>query len=252
MTGQDITPYLNWTKNLLRTDEQPAVAKTLGSTEWSLCFSATAARIDRFLQLGHEGSKTLPSSLVLDVIELDKSWLTDVLDDEGLLKNFVYFWSAIVDVYGGPATSSQTEAKRLDLLVEWSLLLTALPGSNYPAMKQLARRYQHERARLALTKLHKADLNFAHAAMGLNLVQDHEAALGLRWDMQLAAFTRAGETKDENVKRAQRPRNEGLGELLEPERDYLGASSIFCTLERPVLKLELHGNWRDHWTNTLP
>jgi hypothetical protein len=252
VTEQDITPYVNWTKNMLRNDERPAVARLLGIREWTVCFSATAARVDRFLQLGHEGSKTLPQSLVLDIIELDQAALTDALDAEGLLKNFVFFWSAVADVYGSTGTSSQIEAKRLDLLVEWSLLLTALPGSGYPGVKPLAPRYRHERARLALTKLRKEKTDFAHVASGLQLVQEQEARLGMRWDMQSAAFTRIEETAGRGLESRPQPGNKSGGKLVHRDAKFPVAASIVRAAQEPILRFELYGNWRDHWRNTMP
>jgi hypothetical protein len=251
MTEQDITPYLNWTKDMLRSEEGPVVSRIPGIREWIVCFSATAARVDRFLQLGHEGSRTLPQSLVLDLIELDQSALTDALDDEGLLKNFIFYWSAVADVYGSTGTSSQTEAKRLDLLVEWSLLLTALSGSSYPGVKLLAPRYRHERARLALTKLRKENTDFAHVALGLQLVQEHEAALGMRWDMQSASFTRTDETAGRGLKSARQPSDECGGKLVNRDPEFSVAASIVRAAEEPTLRFELYGNWRDHWRNTM-
>lgn len=253
MTKQDVTPYVNWTKNMLRNDERPAVSRMVGIREWTLCFSATAARIDRFLQLGHEGSKTLPQSLLLDIIELDHSWLTDALNDEGLLRNFTYFWSAAADVYGSVDTCSHIEAKRLDLLVEWSLLLAALPGSSYPGVKLLTPRYQHERARLALTKLRKEEIDFAHVALGLRLVQEQEAKLGVHWDMQSAAFTRIDRTAaGRGAKSTLQPGNRCGGKSVSRDSVFPGAASIVRATEKPAVRIVVHGNWRDHWTNTLP
>jgi hypothetical protein len=252
MNEQDITPYLNWTQNMLRNEKRPVVSRMLGIREWTLCFSATAARVDRYLQLGHEGSKTLPQSLVLDVIELDQAALTDALDAEGLLKNFVFFWSAVADVYGSTGTSSQIEAKRLDLLAEWSLLLTALPGSSYPAVKLLAPRYRHERARLALTKLRKEKTDFAHVVLGLQLVQEHEATLGMRWHMQSASFARIDETPGRRLKSARQPRAERSGKLVNRDPQFSVAASIVRAAEERTQGFELYGNWRDHWRNTMP
>ena len=171
MIEQDIIPYFNWAKNMVRNEERPVVARLLGIRDWVVSFSTTAARVDRFIQLGHAGRRSLPHSLVLDIFELDQAALTDALDAKGLLKNFILFWSAVADVYGSTSTPSETEAKRLDLLVEWSSLLTALARSNYPAMKLLASRYRHERARLALTKLRNKKIAFAQVALALQLVQ---------------------------------------------------------------------------------
>ncbi len=252
MTEQDITPYLNWTKNMLRNEERPVVSRMPGIREWTVCLSATAARIHRFLQLGHEGSKTLPQFLVLDIIELDQAALTDALDDEGLLKNFVFFWSAVADVYGSTGTSSQTEAKRLDLLVEWSLLLTALPGSSYPGVKLLALRYRHERARLALTKLRKENNDFAHVALSLQLVQEHEATLGMRWEMKSAVFTRVDETDGGGPQNRRQLPPEFAAEAMPSRPGFRPAAATRGHMQEPTLLLELHGNWRDHWTNTLP
>ena len=249
MTEQDITPYVIWTKNMLRNDERPVVARMPGIHEWSLCFGATAARIDRFLQLGHAGYKALPQSLVLDIIELDQAVLTDALATEGLLKNFVFFWSALADVYGSIGTDSQTEAMRLDLLVEWSLLLTALPGSSYPGVKLLAPRYRHERARLALVKLRKEKIDFAHVALGLQLVQEQEATLGMRWDARSAAFMG---TAGQGLKRACQPRNKCGGKLVNREPEYAVTGSFVRSLDPSTFRFELYGNWRDHWRNTLP
>lgn len=251
MTEQDITPYLNWTKNMLRNEERPVVSRMPGIREWTVSFSATAARVDRFLRLGHEGSMTLPQSLVLDLIELDQAALTHSLEDEGLLKNFVFFWSAVADVYGSTGSRSQTEAKRLDLLAEWSLLLTALPGSSYPGVKLLGPRYRRERARLALTKLRKEDSNFAHVALGLQLVQEHEATLGMRWDMQSASFMRIYETSSRGLKSAREPWDECGGKLVNCNPEFSVAASVDRGAEQPTLRFELYGNWRDHWRNTM-
>jgi hypothetical protein len=46
---------------------------------WIRSFGVTAARIDRFLKLGHSGGHTLPNSLVLDIIELENSPLSRAL-----------------------------------------------------------------------------------------------------------------------------------------------------------------------------
>ena len=252
MTEQEITPYVNWTKSMLRYHERSVVVQVPGIQEWSLCFSATAARIDRFLQLGHEGCLTLPQSLVLDIVELDQGAPSDALASDGLLKNFVLFWSALADVYGSSGTRSQTEAKRLELLMEWSLLLTALPGTNYPGVKLLAPRYRHERARLALTKLRKGTTDYAHVALGLQLVQEHEASLGMRWDMRSASFSRIDEAAGRGLKSSLQPWNRCRGKLNTHDQEFLVGASSVRAVKKPTLTLELHGNWRDHWSNTLP
>lgn len=249
MTKQDITPYWDWTNEMLRNEEPAVVSRTPGIQEWVRSFCATAARIDRFLQLGHRRSRALPQSLVLDVIELDQAELTDALDAEGLLKNFVLFWGAVADVYGITRKASELEAYRLDLLVEWSLLLTALSGSGYPGMKLLGSPYGHERARLALTKLRKGEADFANVALGLQLVTEREAELGIRWNGQSGAFTR----RDEDATGEQSSRQQ----LSEPGRKYEGqylvssvAAKYSVYVEEPTLRFELYGNWQDHWRNT--
>lgn len=193
----------------------------------------------------------LPQSLVLDIIELDQAALTDALDPEGVLKNIVFFWDAVADVYGSTGTSSQTEAKRLDLLMEWSLLLTALPGSSYPGMKLLGSRYRHERGRLALTKLRKEKVNFAHAMSGLQLVQEREATLGLCWDIQSASFTRNVESAGEGLNYAAQPQHKCGGKAIDRDPKFSVAASIARAAEKPNFNFELFGNWQDHWSNTV-
>lgn len=247
MTEQVIIPYADWTKGMLRAEDRAVVSRMPGIREWSQCFSATAARIDRFLQLGHEGSQTLPQSLVLDIIELDQAGLTDTLNAEGLLKNFVLFWGAVADVYGSTGTSFQIEAKRLDLLMEWSLLLTTLPGSAYPGLKLLGSRYRCERARLALTKLRKGKTAFAQVALCLQLVREHEANLGIRWDMQSASFARTDEiAAGKELKSVGHARVECGGTLTNRDREFSLAPYTARTVIKSNLSFELYGNWRDH------
>lgn len=252
MTEQDINQYFMWTRNVLRNEERPVVSRLRGILEWTVGFSATAARVDRFLQLGHGGSMVLPQSLVLDIIELDQAALTDALDPEGLLKNIVFFWDAVADVYGSTGTSSQTEAKRLDLLMEWSLLLTALPGSSYPGMKLLGSRYRHERGRLALTKLRKENTDYSRVALSLQLVQEHEATLGMRWDMKSAVFTRVDETVGRGPQSRRELPLESAAEPMPSRPGFQPAAANRGHMQEPALSFELHGNWRDHWRNTLP
>lgn len=252
MTEQDITPYVKWTRNVLRNEERPVVSRLRGIPEWTGGFSATAARVDRFLQLGHAGSMILPQSLVLDIIELDQAALTDALDPEGLLKNIVFFWDAVADVYGSTGTGSQTEAKRLNLLMEWSLLLAALRGSGYPGMKLLGSRYRHERGRLALAKLRKENTNFSRVALSLQLVQEHEATLGMRWEMKSAVFTRVDETDGGGPQNRRQLPPEFAAEAMPSRPGFRPAAATRGHMQEPTLLLELHGNWRDHWTNTLP
>lgn len=252
MIEQDITPYFNWTKNMLRSEERPVVSRILGIREWIRCFSATAARVDRFFQLGHEGSKTLPHSLVLDIIELDQATLTDALEAEGLLKNFILFWSAVADVYGSTRSPFETEAKRLDLLVEWALLLTALPGSNYPGLKLLAPRYRHERARLALAQLRRDKIDYADVALALQLVVEHEALLGVRWNGKAAAFTRVDKAAEQRTPSVREARNKFDGESANIRPCSPTAARTAVLVDEPALKFELYGNWQDHWRNTLP
>lgn len=131
MTAHPYTPFVQWaTFSYFRGSwHDPDMSKP--TMAWVRFFGVTAARIDRFLKLGHAIGHTLPNSLVLDIIELENSPLSNALSDD-CFKGLLRTWTAMADVYGRVTTPSELEMSRLDLLADWGHALVRLPGSGFP------------------------------------------------------------------------------------------------------------------------
>ncbi|TLM86296.1 hypothetical protein FDW83_00605 [Pseudarthrobacter sp. NamE2] len=165
---------------------------------------------------------------MLDIIELEHSALTSALNEEGMLNNLILKWSALADVYGSNREESDREANRLNLLVDSAIALNALPAARLPDMDLMKRQYHIERERLALGKLRRDKSDFAHMGLALQVLREHEEMLGLR------------------------TRRQSRGAAVSERAAGARFTERLSSKQRLTFDMELTGNWRDHWRNTLP
>lgn len=253
MTAHHYAPFVQWAAFSYFRGSWHDLDMSKPTMAWIRSFGVTAARIDRFLKLGHSGGHTLPNSLVLDIIELENSPLSRALNDD-CLKGLLRTWIAMADVYGRVTTPSELEMSRLDLLGDWGHSLVRLPGSGFPGGTVMVTQYLDERRRLDLSQLRKDKNDFKYVGLVLELLRLQEQ---LVWPLQSVARP-AQQQEGRPIAGARKARNSGAARNQcsrnsEYEDDRLPCLPTSRRIEPPAnLAHELYGNWREDWRNTLP
>lgn len=250
MTAHPYAPFVQWAAfSYFRGSwHDPDMSKP--TMAWIRSFGVTAARIDRFLKLGHSSGHTLPNSLVLDIIELENSPLSN--DDclSGLLRT----WTAMADVYGRVTTPSELEMSRLDLLADWGHALMGLPGSGFPGGAVMVTQYLDERRRLDLSQLRKDEDDFKYVGLVLKLLKLQEQ---LVWPLQSVARPAQQQAGRPIAGARKAPTSGAARNQCTQNSDYEDDRLPCLPTSRRIEPLanvayELYGNWREDWRNTLP
>ena len=255
MTAHPYTPFVQWAAFSYFRGSWHDLDISKPTKAWIRSFGVTAARIDRFLKLGHSDDNTLPNELVLDILELENSPLSKALDDD-CLNGLLRTWAAMADVYGRVTTPSELEVNRLELLADWGNTLVALPGSGFPGGTVMVTRYVDERRRLDLSQLRKDKTDFKYVGLVLELLKLQEQ---LVWPLQ--SVTRPAQQQEGRPAAGARKaptfvaaRNQcARNSVYENDRlPCLPTSGRRWTEPSANLAYELYGNWREDWRNTLP
>lgn len=253
MTSHPYTPFVQWTVNTYFRGTWGDVDLSTTTIAWLRSFGITAGRVDGYLRLGHPCGRSLPNSLVLDILELSHSPVSQTLQDE-FLQCLLRTWTELTEVYGRTAVPSDREANRLELLAEWGHALGKLPGTHFPGGCSLLLQYRCERARLDLTQLRKDKVSFKYVGIVLELLKIREQIIGRdilapSLNLKLAPQPTSSRKTPPSINPPKRgPRNYDC----EADRlPCLSTSRIQMTDLSARLVYELNGIWRDHWRNTL-
>ncbi|MDQ0664074.1 hypothetical protein QFZ35_002572 [Arthrobacter ulcerisalmonis] len=254
MTSHPYIPFVQWTVNTYFRGSWDALDISASPTiAWLRAFGITAGRVDRFLRIGHPCGCSIPNSLVLDILELSHSPVSQTLQDE-FLQCLLRTWMELTEVYGQTAVPSDREVNRLELLAEWGHALRNLPGSHFPGGCSLLMQYRYERSRLDLTQLRRSKVGFKYVGIVLELMKIREQIIGRdvlapSLDLKPAPRPIACRKTPPSINPPKRgPRNCGSEDDHLP---CLPTSRMQRMDPSACLDYELNGIWRDHWRSTL-
>jgi hypothetical protein len=156
MEHHPYTPFVQWAAWYRHDGFASRGALPESAQEWTNAFGIVAGRIHRYLALGHPGAQTFPSSLVLDILELQNSpYAAFDLDDPRFA--LIEAWHGLSRVYGTAARPGDREVSRLELLIDWAQALVSLPDTGFPGLGRMLIQFQDERRRLDLTQVDRRE-----------------------------------------------------------------------------------------------
>lgn len=257
MKSHPYAPFIKWAMTTYFRGHWEDVGKSKATFDWVKSIGITAGRVDMFLRLDHSLGRTMPNSLVMDIVELSSSPLRRTLAENGLLDALLSTWKEMADVYGRVSAPADREMARLGLLMEWGNAVVHLPGKEFPGGNALVRQYWQERGRLDLDLLRPGRDNFKYVGIVVNLLSLHRRMLR---STEPIIRSSQGRTSNQSLPES---RNEATSLVASGrdaqerafERDRLPklpTSDSRWKSASTSLADGLFGNWRDHWDNTLP
>ncbi|MGO4230129.1 hypothetical protein AB4Y72_14800 [Arthrobacter sp. YAF34] len=171
---QPYEPFTRWVAQYLANSAAVNGRVSGSARTWMRAFGIVAGRVDRYLELGHGGGQTLPSSLVLDIIELVQSPYAQGLSLVDPRRELLGTWRGLARVYGTNASPRERELNRLEMLTHWTKAIVSLPGTGFPGEKLMVIRYRHERQRLDLTQLRGGEHYMRYVGLLVDLLKDYE------------------------------------------------------------------------------
>jgi hypothetical protein len=206
------------------------------ATTWIWSFGKVTGEVQNYLESGHLVADTLPASLVHEILELARSSYTR-FPMEDARRALIDTWVGLAHVYGAAGNSVNREMDRLEMLTDWAEAIEALRYSGFPGLHRMAAGYQAERRRLDLTKLRHDLHDFKYVGALLDLLRLYEPRT-----RRTGTTTAPTQCMVDNRKPT----------VCRP--DAIGDSRHVRVAKRTMetLSVELYGNWRDDWRNTLP
>jgi hypothetical protein len=257
MKSHPYARFINWTAATYIEERRPGTGQSQAVFTWLRAYGITAARVDAFLRLGGQHAATMANALVMDILELSNSKVRQTLKDEYLLDALLHTWSSLADVYGRAATPAAQEVARLLLLDEGGHALIMAQGVGYPGEETLLRRYWLETDLLDLSQIHKGTAGFKDVGRLLEDIKRQRKELPQRPtpaqapQQQQSVRPTSAHRKTPTSSAYQRPGTRTPDQ--DPDRlPPLPTSGRHWRHPSADLNDGLHGNWRDHWDNTLP
>lgn len=239
MKDQLSQSYVQWAhQRFLRSANLNGGASTVATT-WIWSFGKVAGKVQNYLESGHVMAHTLPPALVQEILELAQSSYARFPEGDAR-RVLIDTWSGLAHVYGSAGSSANREMDRLVMLTDWAEAIEALRYSGFPGLRRMAAGYQAERRRLDLTKLRHDRHNFKYVGALLDLLKLYEPRPRPTRSATVAK-RRGVDDRRPTVCRS------GQSDATRDGRHVRGAKPLMGRLA-----IELHGNWRDHWRNTLP
>lgn len=238
MKDQLSEPYIHWAHHYFLRSSNLNGGASVVATTWIRSFSAVAGQVQNYLESGHLTADVFPASLEHEIVELAQ-WSYARFPVGDARRALTDTWSGLARVYGAPDFANR-EMDRLKMLTDWAEAVEALRYTGFPGLHRMAAGYQSERRRLDLTKLRPGLHDFKYAGVLLDLLKLYEPRP--RPTRTSAVEKRRGmNTNKPTVSRS--GRNAAASDR---------GNFRLATPSAEVLAIELHGNWRDHWSNTLP
>lgn len=209
------------------------------ATTWIWSFGKVAGEVQNYLGSDHLAADAFPASLVHDIMNLAESPYARFPEGDAR-RVLIDTWSGLAHVYGATGSSANREMDRLVMLTDWVEAIEALQYSGFPGLRRMAASYQAERRRLDLTKLRHDQHDFRYVGALLDLLKLYEPRT--RPSRTATVPKQCGvDSRRPTVCRAGRSDATRDGQHVRGAKPLMGR-----------LAIELHGNWRDHWRNTLP
>ncbi|GAB5079654.1 hypothetical protein [Arthrobacter sp. AD-310] len=236
MKDQHSYTCIQWAhQRFLRSAKLNGGASTIAAS-WVWSFGKVAGQVHNYLESGHLRAEPLPASLVHEILGLAQSSYGRFPAGD-VRRVLIDTWRGLAHVYGA-ADFGNREMDRLKMLTDWAEAIEALRYSGFPGLPGMVAAYGAERRRLDLTKLRPGLHNFKYVGVLLDLLKLYEprprptctSVVGKRVDIKKPTASRSGRSA--------------------MARD--GRSVRLAKPSTAVPAIELHGNWRDHWSNTLP
>lgn len=239
MKDQLSESYIQWAHHYFLRSSNLNGGASVVATTWIRSFSAVAGQVQNYLESGHLAAEAFPTSLVHKIVELAR-WSYARFPVGDARRALTDTWGGLARVYGEADSRANREMDRLKMLTDWAEALEALRYSGFPGLHRMAAGYQSERRRLDLAKLRPGLHDFKYVGMLLDLLNLYEP--------------RPKPTRTSVVEKQRGVDNKKLT-VSRSGRSAATSERRYVRMAKPsaeVLAIELHGNWRDHWSNTLP
>lgn len=239
MKDQLSESYIQWAHHYFLRSSKLNGGASVVATTWIRSFGSVASQVEDYLESGHLTADAIPASMVHEIMELAR-WSYARFPVGDARRALIDTWSGLARVYGA-ADFGNREMDRLKMLTDWAEAIDALRYSGFPGLHRMAAGYQSERNRLDLAKLRPDLHDFMYVGLLLDLLKLYEprpkptrsSVVGKRRGVDTKKPPLSGS------RRSAAAHEGGNVRLAKPSAEVLAA-------------FELHGNWRDHWSNTLP
>lgn len=257
MERHPYAPFIRWAQQYRTAGFYRDNGASRSAQAWIYSCGVVAARIDRYLELGHPAAQTLPGSLVLDILELEQSPYSGFPTGDPR-RALIDTWRGLAQVYGMARTPGDREFHRLELLTDWAEVLQTPPGADFPGRSLMLARFHDEYRRLDLSQLRKEDHDFKYVGLLVQLLKLYRPLLPTTGTGTAPALRMAPGKPAAPGSSAVRTRPRGKAAVAAGAGTRHGSPVSQADPRRPVKGQQidaghaLFGNWSDHWGNTLP